>query len=211
MYSFRADAAYGTQGVMPLLQNFSSGQFSMKNSRVPRAQVGAESGPSLGTLEVGDVVTAEVKSTRDTWAELDVDGRPGRIYLADLSKTKISHPGDVVRPGETVRCFVKQFKKDFVSLTMHDTFSGRLRLSEIETGSVKEAAVTHVNPRIGAFVDFGAVTAGLVPLANFPGFTAKERARTLQQSLSVDDVVQVRVVEVDVARGQVTVRLVKPE
>lgn len=34
---------------------------------------------------------------------------------------------------------------------------------------------------------------------------------TLQQSLSVDDVVQVRVVEVDVARGQVTVRLVKPE
>ncbi|CAJ1367645.1 unnamed protein product, partial [Effrenium voratum] len=77
----------------------------MKNSRVPRAQVGAESGPSLGTLEVGDVVTAEVKSTRDTWAELDVDGRPGRIYLADLSKTKISHPGDVVRPGETVRCF----------------------------------------------------------------------------------------------------------
>ena len=42
--------------------------------------------------------------------------------------------------------------------------------------------MTHVNPRIGAFVDFGAVTAGLVPLANFPGFTAKERARALDPS-----------------------------
>eukprot|EP00434_Breviolum_minutum_P000568 symbB.v1.2.000495.t1/scaffold11.1/size528188/44 len=117
---------------------------------------------------------------------------------------------DVLRKGEEVRCFVKQFRKDFMALSMVDTFKDRLRVSQLVKGQVYDAKVIHVNERIGAFVDLGAVANGLIPLKTIPGTDKKDKAEVLLRGSPPGKEMQVRVVEVDVAKGLVTVAPTKP-
>ena len=165
---------------------------------------------SHAVLEIGDTVTATVVSMDKMWVELSADGRRGRMHKADLSRVEVKHPMDVLRKGEEVRCFVKQFRKDFMALSMVDTFKDRLRVSQLVKGQVYDAKVIHVNERIGAFVDLGAVANGLIPLKTIPGTDKKDKAEVLLRGSPPGKEMQVRVVEVDVAKGLVTVAPTKP-
>eukprot|EP00435_Cladocopium_sp_Y103_P048273 s452_g14.t1 len=136
----------------------------------------------------------------------------------DLSQVEVKHPEEVLRKGEKVRCFVKQFRKDFMALSMldcagHDTFKNRLRVSQLEKGHTYDAKVVHVNPRIGAFVDLGAVANGLIPLkmlGRIGCHVFPEKAEALRLGSPPGREMQVRVVDVDVAKGQITVAPAKP-
>ncbi|CAL1134011.1 unnamed protein product [Cladocopium goreaui] len=134
---------------------------------------------------------------------------PVKLGPKDLSQVEVKHPEEVLRKGEKVRCFVK-FRKDFMALSMLDTFKDRLRVSQLEKGHSYDAKVVHVNPRIGAFVDLGAVANGLIPLKTLPGASNKEKAEALRLGSPPGREMQVRVVDVDVAKGQITVAPAKP-
>ncbi|CAK9085817.1 unnamed protein product [Durusdinium trenchii] len=102
------------------------------------------------SIEVGDVVSARVTDMNRMWVDLALQGGvKGRMHISDVSKVRLKHPSEVVRPGDQVKCFVKLLREGHVVLSMVDHFTGRRKLSELKKNEVFNAKVVSLNPRIG--------------------------------------------------------------
>ena len=60
-------------------------------------------------LEVNKVYTGIVRSLTDFGAFVDIGGVDGLVHISELSWNRIRHPSEVVKPGETIEVYIKDF------------------------------------------------------------------------------------------------------
>jgi 4-hydroxy-3-methylbut-2-enyl diphosphate reductase len=60
-------------------------------------------------LEVSKVYTGVVRSLTDFGAFVDIGGVDGLVHISELSWNRIRHPSEVVKPGETIEVYIKDF------------------------------------------------------------------------------------------------------
>ncbi|MDR2778999.1 MAG: 30S ribosomal protein S1 [Puniceicoccales bacterium] len=60
----------------------------------------------LSEIKIGDIRNGIVKNTTDYGAFVDIDGLDGLLHITDMSWGRISHPSDVVKPGQEVKVMI---------------------------------------------------------------------------------------------------------
>lgn len=61
------------------------------------------------TIEVGDVYEGVVRSLTDFGAFVDIGGVDGLVHISELSWKRIKHPSEVVKVGDVVQVYIKEF------------------------------------------------------------------------------------------------------
>lgn len=122
----------------------------------------------LNEIQPGKQVRGEVTNLTSFGAFVDLGGVEGLIHISELSWSRVSHPGDVVKPGQQV----------IVRVLHVDTENGRVALSlkqlksdpwktveeRFQPGQVVEGAVSKV-VGFGAFVQIDDELEGLIHIS----------------------------------------------
>lgn len=66
----------------------------------------------LDTVKVGDKIRGSVKNITDYGAFIDLDGLDGLLHITDMSWGRVSHPGEILKVGETIEVMVTEIDRD---------------------------------------------------------------------------------------------------
>ncbi|MDR1595913.1 MAG: 30S ribosomal protein S1 [Puniceicoccales bacterium] len=119
----------------------------------------------LSEIKVGDIRTGIVKNTTDYGAFVDIDGLDGLLHITDMSWGRVSHPSEVVKPGQEVSVMVigVDHEKERISLglkqTMHNPWDDIERRHPV--GSIIHGKIVNMVP-YGAFVEIESGVEGLI-------------------------------------------------
>ncbi|NDL67622.1 30S ribosomal protein S1 [Anaerotalea alkaliphila] len=159
-------------------------------------------GKLMDTIQKGDRFTGKVKKVLDFGAFVDLGGVDGLVHIGELSWTKIKHPSEVVKEGETVDVVVLDVdkKRGRISLgykaLQQDPWAASAEAMKV--GSVQAGTVTRIAD-FGAFVQIADGVEGLVHISEI----SDDRVNKVEDVLSVGQQVKVKVLEKDLAKKKI--------
>ena len=157
-------------------------------------------------LEVGKHFTGEVKSMESYGVFVDLGGVDGMVHSSELTWNRIKHPKEVVSIGDKLDVYVKSFdlEKKRVSLSAKnpDDNPWKKFLAEFSEGDVVKAQVVSITP-FGAFAQIIPGVDGLIHISQI----ALERVTNVAQVLSVGQVVDVKITEIDPEKSRVSLSI----
>ena len=165
----------------------------------------------LSSLEEDKIVEGMVKNITDYGIFVDLGGLDGLLHITDLSYGRVRHPADLFKVGDTITVKVLNFdlEKERISLGLKqltpDPWSvveEKFPLTSRVTGSV--VSLTDY----GAFVELEPGVEGLIHISEM-SWTRKVRHPS--QVLSVGDVVEATVLEVEPQRKRISLSLKQVE
>lgn len=157
-------------------------------------------------LEVGKRFTGEVKSMESYGVFVDLGGVDGMVHSSELTWNRIKHPKEVVAIGDKLDVYVKSFdlEKKRVSLSAKnpDDNPWNKFLNEFAEGDVVKAQVVSITP-FGAFAQIIPGVDGLIHISQI----SLERVTNVAQVLSVGQVVDVKITEIDAEKSRVSLSI----
>ena len=156
--------------------------------------------------EVGQEYTGTVTALTNYGAFVDIGGVEGMVHISQLAWTKIKHPSEVVNVGDTVKVVILELltedeKKKKISLGYR-----RAEDNPWEIFKANHAVGDVVEVKITGFASYGAFavmtedgTKGLIHISQI----ATSRIDTPQSVLSIDQVVNAQISEIDTERNRV--------
>jgi small subunit ribosomal protein S1 len=164
-------------------------------------------------LREGAIVTGTVTSLRDFGAFVDVGGMEGLVHVSELGHARVANPADVLQVGQRVEVQVVKLERGGtgrpgrVGLSMRalapDPWSTvRERFS---VGSSVRGIVRRLE-QFGAFVELAPGVDGLVHVSRM---VLDRRISHPRQVVSIDDEVDVTVVEIDPAKRRIGLSMVE--
>lgn len=150
----------------------------------------------LSNLKKNDKYIGKVVKLMNFGAFVDIGGIQGLIHVSDLSWTKVKHPSEVVKEGDTVEVYVIDVDKktEKIALGLKDVNEDpwgkmveKFPIDSICNGEVQRLAA------YGAFVKIAPGIEGLVHISEI----CEKRIATPQEVLSVGQEVKVKVMNVD--------------
>lgn len=158
------------------------------------------------SLKEGQTVTGVVTRLADFGAFVDIGGVDGLVHISDLSHDRIRRTQDVVQVGQSVSCRVLKidWEKGRISLglkqAMEDPF--RVAAGGIVAGAEVTGRVTKIL-EFGAFVEVAPGVEGLVHISEL----SWRRVATVDSVLKQDQVIAVKVLEVDEGKRRISLSL----
>jgi small subunit ribosomal protein S1 len=155
------------------------------------------------TLSKGMKLTGKVANVTEFGAFVDIGvGRDGLVHISELRRQGESQGPSTISTGDEVTVWIKDLdrKRNRISLTMHEP--PRRKLKDLEPGIVIEGNVTRLVP-YGAFVDIGLRRDGMIHITEL----AQGYVRNPADVLTVGDVVQVKVLEIDRKKRRVSLSM----
>jgi small subunit ribosomal protein S1 len=155
------------------------------------------------TLSKGMKLTGKVTNITEFGAFVDIGvGRDGLVHISELRKQGGDQGSGAIGTGDEVTVWIKNLdrKRNRISLTMREP--ARRKLKDLEPGMVIEGKVTRLVP-YGAFVDIGLRRDGMVHVTEM----ARGYVRDPTDVLTVGDVVQVKVLEIDRKKRRVALSM----
>jgi len=155
------------------------------------------------TLSKGMKLTGKVTNVTEFGAFVDIGvGRDGLVHISELRGQGGDQGSGTMGTGDEVTVWIKDLdrKRNRISLTMREP--ARRKLKDLEPGMVVEGKVTRLVP-YGAFVDIGLRRDGMVHVTEM----AQGYVRDPADMLTVGDVVQVKVLEIDRKKRRVALSM----
>jgi len=166
----------------------------------------AERQEILSKLQVGMHLKGTVSSIVDFGAFVDLGGIDGLVHISELSWNHVNHPSEVVKVGQEVEVQVLDvdLNRERISLGLKQTTEDPWRslVKKYPIGAIVEGTVTKL-VTFGAFVDLGDGVEGLVHISEM----AKSHVDAPAQVCTVGDVVQVKVMEIDLDRRRISLSM----
>jgi small subunit ribosomal protein S1 len=160
----------------------------------------------LTKLQPGMRLSGTVSSIVDFGAFVDLGGIDGLIHISELSWNHVNHPTEVVKVGQEVEVQVLDvdLNRERISLGLKQTTEDpwRALVKKYPVGAIVEGKVTKLVP-FGAFVDLGDGIEGLVHISEM----AKQHVEAPAQVTSVNQPVQVKVMEIDLDRRRISLSM----
>lgn len=156
-----------------------------------------------GEIEEGQVREGTVKSLTDFGAFIDLGGVDGLLHISEMSWGRIEHPSEILQEGQPIRVKVLRLdrEKEKISLGLRqvmpnpwETVAERYLEGQIYPGKVVRLAT------FGAFVELEPGVDGLVHVSQL----ADHRVGTPGEVVQVGDMVQVKVLYVDVEAKRIS-------
>jgi ribosomal protein S1/(E)-4-hydroxy-3-methyl-but-2-enyl pyrophosphate reductase len=158
------------------------------------------------TAEVGKVYTGVVKSLTSYGAFVDLGGIDGMIHISELSWTRIKHPSEVVNVGDQVTVYIKGLdqEKGRISLGYKKPEDNPWEIlkREYPVGSVVDVKIVGITT-FGAFAQVIPGIDGLIHISQI----ADHRIDKPQDVLKIDDVVKVKITDIDFDNHRVSLSI----
>ncbi len=160
----------------------------------------------LQNLQKGERRKGTVSSIVNFGAFVDLGGVDGLVHVSELSWKHVDHPQEVVAVGQEVEVEVLDvdLERERVSLSLKATQEDPWKEFErtSQAGAIIDGTVTKLVP-FGAFVRVAQGIEGLVHISEI----SHEHVDAPESVLSVGQEVQVKVIDVDVARRRVSLSM----
>lgn len=153
----------------------------------------------LSALKEGDIHTGRVTSVCDFGAFVDIGGADGLVHLSEISWSRVKHPSEVLKPGDTVQVYIlsvdNERKRIALSIkrTQNEpwtTVSERYQLGQIVTGTITQLA------SFGAFARIEDGIEGLIHVSEMGDGRAQHPREVVQEGQEI----QARIIRIDPQR-----------
>jgi small subunit ribosomal protein S1 len=165
----------------------------------------------LATLEEGKILDGVVKNITDYGIFVDLGGLDGLLHITDLSYGRVRHPADLFKVGDTITVKVLSFDRDKerISLGLKQMAPDPWTLVEerFPLGSRVTGKVVSLTD-YGSFVELEPGVEGLIHISEM-SWTRKIRHPS--QVISVGDVVEATVLELEPNRKRISLSLKQVE
>lgn len=159
----------------------------------------------FSTVEVGKEYTGKVKSLENYGAFIDLGGVDGMVHVSELSWKRIHNPSEVLKVGDEVTVFVKDFdaERGRISLGYRREEDNPWNLiKSYEIGSEFEAPIVSVT-KFGAFARILPELDGLIHLSEL----STDHVDDPSKLVKVGDVVKVRLIGVDEEKKRISLSM----
>jgi small subunit ribosomal protein S1 len=165
----------------------------------------------LATLEEDKVLEGVVKNITDYGIFVDLGGLDGLLHITDLSYGRVRHPADLFKVGDSITVKVLSFdrEKERISLGLK-----QLTPDPWTTVDEKYPLGSHVSGRVVSLTDYGAfveLEPGVEGLIHISEMSWTRKIRHPSQVLSVGDVVESTVLEIEPQRKRISLSLKQME
>ena len=148
------------------------------------------------SIEVGKKYVGVVKSLASFGAFVDIGGVDGLVHITDLAWTKLKHPSEIVKEGDSIEVEVKSFDPETRKISLvykKATEDPWALLPEVHNvGDIIPVTVLKIMP-YGAFVSVIPGIDGLVHISQI----APRRLEKVSDVLKVGDVVDAKITEIN--------------
>ncbi len=165
----------------------------------------------LATLEEGKVLEGVVKNITDYGIFVDLGGLDGLLHITDLSYGRVRHPADLFKVGDPITVKVLSFDREKERISL-----GLKQLTADPWSMVEEKYTlgAHVTGRVVSLTDYGAfveLEAGVEGLIHISEMSWTRKIRHPSQVLSVTDMVEATVLEIEPQRKRISLSLKQME
>lgn len=163
------------------------------------------------TIEVGAEYDGIVRSLTDFGAFVDIGGVDGLVHVSELSWNRIRHPSEVVKVGDIVHVFVKDFDPDKRRISLGYKVAEDDPYHDIEgrfpAGSIVHGKVVRMF-QFGAFVEIADGVDALCHVSQISNTRLNKPEDVLKEGMEVD----ARVLDVnnETRRISISIREVEP-
>jgi small subunit ribosomal protein S1 len=164
-------------------------------------------------IQVGAVLQGQVSAVRDFGAFVDLGEVEGLIHVSELGHGRVSHPSDVLQPGQSVA--VKVVKVEPGAAGSRPRIGLSLRALEPDpwatarerfaVGATVPGIVRRLEP-FGAFVE---IAPGLDGLVHVSKLALDRRISHPRQTVSIGDRVEVTVMGIDPAQRRISLSMIE--
>ncbi len=149
------------------------------------------------SLEVGKIMKGKVKSITNFGAFIDLGGVDGLLHIGDMSWKKISHPSEVVAPGDEIQVMVLSFdrEKGKISLGLKQMMPDPWQDIEKKypIGSTVKGKIVNIQ-NYGIFIELEKGIEGLVHISEV---SWTKRFINLSEAFAIGDIVEAKVIGID--------------
>jgi small subunit ribosomal protein S1 len=161
----------------------------------------------LATLEEGQQVKGYVKNLTNYGAFVDLGGVDGLLHITDMAWKRISHPSDMLTPGDEITVQIIKFDKETNRLSL-----GLKQLNEDPWSSIlaRFPAGTKVPARVTNLTDYGcfaSIEDGVEGLIHVSEMSWTNKNIHPSKVVNLGDEVEVMVLEIDEERRRISLGL----
>ena len=157
-------------------------------------------------IETGKRYTGVVKTLTNYGAFVDLGGVDGMVHISELSWSRIKHPSEVVKVGDTVDVYVKEVdsEKRKISLGFKNAEDNPWEIlkAQYEVGSVVDVTVVSLTS-YGAFAKVIPGIDGLIHISQI----ANERIEKVADVLSIGQQVAAKITAIDFDKKRVSLSI----
>jgi len=160
----------------------------------------------IENLKEGETRQGRVSSIADFGAFVDIGGADGLVHLSEISWSRVKHPSEVLRVGDTVDVFVLSVnpteKKIALSIKRTQPEPWSRVAMKYEIGQVVPATITQL-ANFGAFARIEDGIEGLIHVSEL----SDERVNHPREVVQEGQEVQVRIIRIDAQRRRMGLSL----
>ena len=175
-------------------------------SKVQRAERAAAAEKVWAEIEDGKRYTGTVKSLTSYGAFVDIGGVDGMVHISELSWSRIKHPSEVVKVGDTVEVYVisadKEKKKISLGMKDHSQDPWTVFTSTYQVGDTANVRIVKLMP-FGAFAEVVPGVDGLIHISQI----ADHRIEKPGDVLAEGDKVDVKITDVDMENKKISLSI----
>ncbi|MBT3146773.1 30S ribosomal protein S1 [Neptunomonas phycophila] len=158
----------------------------------------------LATLEEGQVVKGFVKNLTNYGAFIDLGGVDGLLHITDMAWKRISHPSEMLNPGDEISVKIIKFDKETSRISL-----GLKQLSEDPWEAIKNRypAGTKCNARITNLTDYGcfaSIEDGVEGLVHVSEMSWTNKNIHPSKVVQIGEEVEVMILDVDEERRRIS-------
>ena len=152
---------------------------------------------TLETLAPGQIVDGAIKNVTDYGAFIDLGGIDGLLHVTDMSWGRVNHPSDLFHVGDEIKVKVLKFDPESERVS--------LGLKQIQPDPWVDASLRYpigkrISGKVVSLAEYGAfieLEAGIEGLIHVSEMSWTKRIKHPSKVLSVDDVAEAVVLDVD--------------
>ncbi len=175
-------------------------------SRVLRAERAAAAEKVWAEIEEGKHYTGTVKSLTSYGAFVDIGGVDGMVHISELSWSRIKHPSEVVKVGDTVDVYVisadKEKKKISLGMKDHSQDPWTVFTNTYKVGDTANVRIVKLMP-FGAFAEVVPGVDGLIHISQL----ADHRVEKPGDVVAEGDKVDVKITDVDMENKKISLSI----
>lgn len=158
----------------------------------------------LATLDEGQVVKGFVKNLTNYGAFIDLGGVDGLLHITDMAWKRISHPSEMLNPGDEISVRIIKFDKDSGRISL-----GLKQLSEDPWEAIKNRypAGSKVAARVTNLTDYGcfaSIEDGVEGLVHVSEMSWTNKNIHPSKIVQIGDEVEVMILDVDEERRRIS-------
>ncbi|MHB0857751.1 MAG: 30S ribosomal protein S1 [Anaerolineae bacterium] len=157
-------------------------------------------------IKEGDIRTGTVSSLRDFGAFVDLGGADGLVHISELSWSRVRHPGDLLKVGQTVEVMVLRVDPEAqrigLSLKRVQPDPWAHIEDKYKIDAIVRGTVTHL-VKFGAFVELEPGVEGLIHVSELADAMVEDPSEIVAEG----DDLTLRVLGVDAERHQIALSL----